>query len=288
MDGNRLTDLAIQLTDGAVLVHYGAPDGGFGAPQVIGRFATNAVWTLGRLASDRGVDATDDLVIYADDRLYRFAGSAQQQLTAPIAHMNRPQGVAIGRFADGPGVLVVGRTNDNRRRDSELDAAEVGAADPQLREVGTFGCAPDTQGANATLRVVDWDGDGVNEVVQFDHIDADGEENIAVQWLDVTADAVRCRLIAQVALPGFPLAFDRVDLDGDGNDEVVALVRQPNGPLNVIIWPLDGETPGAPVVIEPELRIEQATVLDLGGGPQWIAIADGALHRTRWVDGALV
>lgn len=292
LDGNRLTDLVVERRDGGLAVIYGQADGSFGAPAPVARFAGEMRWAVVRAVGQRGVDATDDLVVFADGRRYSFAGNAQRQLAAPIHHDARPQGVAIGRFAEGPAVFVAGRTTALERVDSLLPAEQVDGADPTLAPLEAEGCAPDALAASGELRTVDWDRDGVDEVLHFDHVAFGAETVGALQWISPGAGGARCRMVALLDRAYSARDFDRVDLDGDGADEVVALLgpsptaRGPLAPA-VAVWPLDGERAGEARVFADEIGIEHGAVIDLGAGRALVMVADGALHRARLVDGAL-
>lgn len=293
LDGNRLTDVVAQLGDGRVQVIFAAADGTFDLLLDVARFEIDAPWTVARLPAGRSLDATDDLVVYSDGRSYALSGSAQRQVTAPIVHAHRPQGLAIGRFEGGPAVLTVGRTSDDLlRRDAVLGADGVAQPEPSLEAVDTTGCPADLLSTGGRLETVDWDGDGIDEVLHFDDVTVDDTRVSALQWLSVGPDGVRCRGVGLFEQQWRPRVFDRVDLDGDGDPEVFAIVDPaPGGAMEqrqrFATWSLEGEALVDPRIEPLPLQVEHGAVIDMGAGPVLVVVAEGALLRVRRVAGAL-
>lgn len=289
LDGNRFTDLVVRLADGGLEAYFGAPDGTFAGPTRMGAFEPSAAWTIARLPDGRLGDAADDLIVVDGGGSYAFAGSPQQVLTAPIGHDARPQGVAIGRFADGPGVYLGGRDQALQRADAVLTGADAAASDFPVRALPSSGCVPELRATGSVFRVVDWDGDGVQELLQYDQFGSEGVPDGVIQWLAVGPDAVRCRMVATLPGRSRPLAFGRADLDGDGADELVALLENIAGEeeaQRLVVWTIEEGATVAGEVWEADVRLEAGALVELGGRRRFLVASAGALLELTRVDGA--
>ena len=247
----------------------------------------------------------------ADGARYRFQGRYLGLPATPIELPGRGRSAAIGRFFDGEQGALIG-SRGLAGRDTflfGLAGAELGVNPPHE--------LPDpcsTPSAFFTLsRTVDFDGDGHDTLLQLNTGASDlnrpggtapGQELMAMEqsWPIYLADLVdgdvRCRWSGEVTAEKVPVQLEVADLDGDGHDDIAALLlfrssgdqrtRRP-GDAILAVWRGTAGDPEPSVQYALPYGTVGAAAMRLAGGRQALALSTPDQTLMAWIaDGQLI
>lgn len=303
-DGDGHLDLATWQATGELVVVFSGPGGLPTEQAIMGRFEgpVKLASTQRQRRLSVGLDRPDELAVIARDGVTILYGDSGR-LPAAFIGLTGSDGstsapvtqLAVGRFEPGPAqalaYLAGGR--DINAHSAPLDAL----SSVPFTEIPVDGCA--NEGALAFLsRVIDWDADGVDELLHIESDRARFETPIVWNVHRARLDAGRwgCDWSAVVESNNGPAALLSTDLDSDGQADVLVLLSPVQAPqtmgavgaggslveAQLMVW-LDaqgGNSVATQHIVQP--NASAATIVDVGGERTVMSFGDGRAWSLTW------